>query len=244
MAKGNYTGIKRVYERSYGGFLSTFSLGGAAPLTEEIVSELGETWQTLNIAVKPYACMAGLHSTIDCFNELQLKVNPTNIQSVSIELGKGAFDHGGWEPEYPFTVTGAQMNVRFIAATCILDGHIDPRRFSPQLINRQEIWDLISKINVLHQPDFDKDKNSYLTSRVKVVMNDEQKVETEVDKPTGVKQALTNVQIREKFRKLTKDIISEERQQSIEEAVLSLDSSSDLSTLLNLLKPTVKNILS
>ncbi|KAH9208834.1 hypothetical protein DL95DRAFT_428481 [Leptodontidium sp. 2 PMI_412] len=44
LAKGGYIGIKRVYERAYGGFLD--------------IKDLGKMWKTEGVRVKPYAAMA------------------------------------------------------------------------------------------------------------------------------------------------------------------------------------------
>jgi aconitate decarboxylase len=244
MSKGNYTGIPRVLERSYGGFLSTYSLGGKAALVEEVTKELGQTWQTMNINIKPYASMAGLHTTIDCFNELHAshQIDPEEVKSISIELSEAAFHKGGWTAQYPLTEIGAQMNVSYTAAACILDGTIILKHFAPKMINRKEIWELIQKIQVLHQPDFDKDRQLGYRARVKITMQNDQVIQATVDKPKGVKEALTNDEIRTKFRTLTMNIISVERQRSIEEAVLNIDSANNLSNLFHLLKPNVKNI--
>jgi aconitate decarboxylase len=244
MSKGNDTGITQVLERPYGGFLSTYSLGGKAALVDEVTKELGQTWLTMNINVKAYAYMAGLHSTIDCFNELHAshKIQASEIKSISIELSEAAFHHGGWTAQHPLTETGAQMNVAYTASACILDGRIILTHFAPKMINRKEIWDLIHKVQVLHQSDFDKDPQLGYRARVKITMQNNEVIEATVDKPKGLKEALSNDEIREKFRASTTDVISVERQRSIEEAILNIDSANDLSDLFNLLKPNVKNI--
>jgi len=61
LAAGGYTGIKRVFERDYGGFLSTFG-EGHDPDATQIADALGERWETERIVVKPYAAMGGLHA--------------------------------------------------------------------------------------------------------------------------------------------------------------------------------------
>ena len=56
LAAGGYTGIKRVFERDYGGFLSVFG-EGHAPDAGKITDGLGQRWETKRIAIKPYAAM-------------------------------------------------------------------------------------------------------------------------------------------------------------------------------------------
>ena len=64
LAAANYTGIKRVFERAYGGFLSVFG-EGHNPDASLLTEQLGERWETSIIMVKSYAVMGGLHGAVD-----------------------------------------------------------------------------------------------------------------------------------------------------------------------------------
>jgi 2-methylcitrate dehydratase PrpD len=55
--------------------------------------------------------------------------------------------------------------------------------------------------------------------------------------------ALTNPEIREKYRKLTKRAIAPDRQTALENAVLNLDTVDDVSQLTDLLTPVVHSPL-
>jgi 2-methylcitrate dehydratase PrpD len=72
LAAGGYTGIKSVFERDYGGFLSTFG-EGHSPDPARITDGLGERWETERIVVKPYAAMGGLHAPLDALFEIGAK---------------------------------------------------------------------------------------------------------------------------------------------------------------------------
>jgi aconitate decarboxylase len=71
LAASGYTGIKRVFEREYGGWLSTFG-EGHHPDPGQIYAGLGTVWETNRIAVKAYAAMGLLHAAIEA--ALQLRV--------------------------------------------------------------------------------------------------------------------------------------------------------------------------
>src|SRR5580704_2553377 len=64
LAASGYTGIKRVFEREYGGFLSVFG-EGHDPRPESITEGLGTQWETTIIMVKSYAVMGGLHGAVE-----------------------------------------------------------------------------------------------------------------------------------------------------------------------------------
>jgi glyoxylase-like metal-dependent hydrolase (beta-lactamase superfamily II) len=70
LAATGYTGIKRVFERRYGGYLSTFGQGHDTDATA-IYKGLGSAWETQRIAVKPYAAVGLLHAAIDAALKLR-----------------------------------------------------------------------------------------------------------------------------------------------------------------------------
>ena len=68
--RAGYTGIKRVFEREYGGFLSVFGEGPPSR-RRALTGQLGERWETTTIMVKSYAAMGGLHGAIDAARRLR-----------------------------------------------------------------------------------------------------------------------------------------------------------------------------
>ena len=73
--RGGLYGIKRVFEREYGGFLSVFG-EGHDPDASLLTSQLGQRWETTIIMVKSYAAMGGLHGAIDAARQLRSSVAP------------------------------------------------------------------------------------------------------------------------------------------------------------------------
>src|SRR5580693_8427367 len=89
LAASGYVGIKRVFERPYGGWLAVFGEGHPT-YPEDIYKGLGVLWETERIAVKAYACMGLLHAAIDAAIELRPKVNVRQIQRIDIDMGDAA----------------------------------------------------------------------------------------------------------------------------------------------------------
>src|SRR5258706_5549577 len=64
LAGAGFTGIKRVLERDFGGFVKTFCGGDPFDLSR-LTNGLGKQWEVMRIAVKPaYSAMAGSHSAL------------------------------------------------------------------------------------------------------------------------------------------------------------------------------------
>src|SRR6204780_2638016 len=70
LAASGYVGIKRVFERKFGGWLSTFG-DCHKTFPSEIYAHLGTVWQTQVYSIKPYAAMGLLHAAIDAALELR-----------------------------------------------------------------------------------------------------------------------------------------------------------------------------
>jgi aconitate decarboxylase len=239
LANGRYIGIKKVFEEPYGGFLAAFGQGsGKEPpyLVDELVKELGQTWQLESIRVKPHASMAGTHCTIDTVETLQ-KLHPgelgrlSNIIRIKIEMSEPAFKHGGWKAHRPLTPTGAQMSCAYAAAVQLVDGQVSPKEFHHDLIDRDSIWDLVDKTECVHSPQL----GGKFEQRVSIKFSDGSVICNTVDTPKGINAPLSNKEILEKFRKFTKGLINDEKREMIEKLVLDMENLEDISVLDELL---------
>ncbi len=244
LAAVGYVGIKRVFERPYGGWLAVF---GECHHTypEEIYAGLGNLWETERIAVKPYSAMGLLHAAIDAALELRTKVDVTQIQRIDIDMGEAAYAHGGWKAERPLETIGAQMNVAYAVAVALLDGEVLVDQFTQKRINSDDVWNLIDRTLTHHERAYDNlPVDEQLTTRVRITLKDGSAHTAKVVHPRGTgDRALTNAEIRDKYTKLTSGAISAERQAAIEKAVLDIDTLDDIAQLSDLLTPAVNSLL-
>jgi aconitate decarboxylase len=244
LAESGYVGIKRVFERPYGGWLAVF---GECHRTypEEIYAGLGNLWETERIAVKPYSAMGLLHAAIDCALELRPKIDVSQIQRIDIDMGDAAYAHGGWKAERPIQVIGAQMNVAYVVAVAFLDGDVLVDQFTQERVNSDDVWALIDRTVTHHERAYDNlPADERLTTQVRLTFKDGSTRAAKVVHPRGTgDRNLTNADIREKYAKLTRRAVSAERQKAIENAILSLDTLDDIAALTALLTPAVHSPL-
>jgi aconitate decarboxylase len=238
LAAGGYTGIKRIYEREYGGFLSTFG-EAHAPDANQIVDRLGELWETERISIKPYAAMTAHHASLDAILALkrQHHFRADDIDQVDIGLAHALYHHGYWEISRPITETAAQMHIGYSVAVAIIDGAALIEQYTPKRINGDDIWQLIPKIRAHHEHSFDAlPKERQLGAHVVVELKNGRRLEMTVPAPRGHQSfPLSNAEIRNKYHALTASIIDSNRQSSIEEAVLNIEALKDVSDLISLL---------
>jgi 2-methylcitrate dehydratase PrpD len=244
LARAGYTGIKQVFERPYGGYLSTFG-GGHDPDPGQIDGELGERWETLRIAVKPYAAMAGLHAAIDAAREIlqQGPIERAEVRGIEIWLSEPAFHHGGWRAERPLTTVGAQMNVAYAAAVTLLDGAALAAQFAPERIDADDVWELIARTTIRHETAFDERYEDGYNTRLRVTFLDGGEREAFVEHPRGgLARPLSEAEVIDKFRTLTQRVIEPDRSAAIEQTVLAIEELDDARELVSLLAARANTI--
>ena len=246
LAASGYVGIKRVFEREYGGWLSVFG-EGHHPDAGQIYAGLGTVWESDRIAVKAYAAMGLLHAAIGAALQLRSedKVRADQIERIDIDMPAAAYGHGGWQAVRPLEPIGAQMNVAYAVAVALLDGEVLIDQFSERRTNSDDVWSLIDRTKTHHEKAYDElPVNERLTTRVRLTLKDGSTRDKTVAHPRGTgERVLTNADIVVKYRSLTRSVIPTDRQVVIEKTVLNLDALDDISTLTALLTPIVRSAL-
>src|SRR5246127_4449514 len=244
LAAMGYVGIKRVFERDYGGWLAVFG-ECHHPDPGKIYAGLGTVWETDRIAVKAYAAMGLLHAAIGAALELRPEVKIDEIEQIDIFMPEAAYGHGGWKAVRPLEPIGAQMNVAYAVAVALLDGEVLVDQFSTKRINKDDVWSLINRTRTHHEKAYDQlPVTERETTRVCITLKDGSTKNKIVAHPRGTGQrTLTNDQILDKYRSLTRSVISLDRQSAIETTVLNIESVTDISSLVELLTPTVRAAL-
>ncbi|HXC80009.1 MAG TPA: hypothetical protein VNU19_23510, partial [Candidatus Acidoferrum sp.] len=246
LAASGYVGIKRVFEREYGGWLGVFG-ECHHPDAGQIYAGLGTLWETERIAAKAYAAMGLLHAGIDAALQLrsQDRVQAEQIERIDIDMPEAAYGHGGWTAVRPLEPIGAQMNIAYAVAVALLDGAVLIAQFSQKRINSDDVWNLIDRTHTHHEEAYDQlPVAERETTRVRLTFKDGSTLDKTVAHPRGTgNRVLTDADIVDKYRNLTRSLISADRQSAIEKTVLDIEALDDISKLMALLTPTVRSAL-
>lgn len=239
LARGGYTGIKRVFEREYGGFLSVFG-EGHDPDASQIALNLGEVWETCEIGIKRYAAMAALHSPLDVILDLRAKgdFGPDDVKTIDVYLSHTAYHHGWWVPERPLTPVGAQMNVGYAVAVGLIDGAAMGAQFSPSRIDQDDVWALIPRITAHEDPAYNVSPDLKLSTRVVVKLRNGEVREGRRVVADTIGLPLDAAGVRTKYETLVSSIIDHDRMTAIESLIDDLENRS-ITDLIALLAPSV-----
>ncbi|MFI1914090.1 MmgE/PrpD family protein [Nocardia sp. NPDC020380] len=246
LAAGGYTGIKQVFDRPYGGYLSVFG-EGHDPDAAQVIAGLGESWHTEVIMVKSYAAQGGLHGTIQAALELRAEhdIDPKAVSHIEIRVGHTIYHHGWWEPERPLTSIGAQMNLGYAAAVALLDGQVLPAQFTERRLDADDVWELLGKVDVLLDEEIQNGPPLERFATVLTITLDDGTVLTKrIAQPHGgPSDPVTDDDIIAKYRALAGPLVETSRLDAIQRAVLGLDELGDVRELAELLAAPVAGAL-
>jgi len=249
LARGGYIGIKKVFEREYGGFLEMFGKGsGKEPkfLLEEVTKGLGKKWQTKGVRVKPYAAMALTHASVDCVRILR-QDHPEemkhldDVEKIELRMSEVSFHHGGFNAVRPLTSVGAQMSAAYVAATQMVDGEVLPAQFRHDMLERDHVWKLVDKIDCILDNSVGPPGPWESGQRIELKFRNGKKITAQVKAARGADPKITNEEIVEKWRGLCKGVIDDERRDKIEKLCLGLEDLDDVLKLEDLMAGLTKN---
>ena len=252
MAKGNYRGIQQVFERPYGGLLAMFSKGNKkepAYFPDKIHERLGELWLLETARIKMYACVGAVHAMIELLSDLQTELperfaDLNKINNMIVGLSSPAFHHDGWSPEErPLSTTGAQMCGPYIAATQLVDGEVLLAQFGASKLDRDDVWTLTKKISCYHDEYFDSMKAWGVGARIKIEFDDGKVIDRIKKQPRGFEPGITNNEIVDKYRRLTRKLVTPKRAAGMENLVTGLEVVEDVREISDLLTGEVANPL-
>lgn len=242
MSRENYTGIDQVFERRYGGYLSTFGQGSKYDpqyKEAELVDGLGRDWRGIEgIRLKEHNSMIATHAPVDCIAALQAKYPERfsdlgSINKIVIEQPKAPHAHGGQQIDRPITATGAQMSTRYITAVQLLDREVLLEPFTQANLERDNAWDLVRKIDCVWDEEFDR-KSAWYT-KVSVAFTDGEKLVHELPVSKAIGSLLPGDKIKKKWRVITDGIIDNRRRDDLEDAVLALETLGDMTEISRML---------
>jgi aconitate decarboxylase len=234
LAEAGFTGITDVFESEYGGFCTTFSRSRDRFKLSELTSGLGERFETLGVALKFYACVGSNHTTLDAIRAMQSRrpFEPAEIAKIVVHGSQATVDHAGW-PYRPESLTSAQMNLPFCAATLLCEGDAFVDQFSADTIADPRRLALAEKVEVRHDPAVTACGAKFRHMvRVEVQLIDGTHLEETVVAPRGSEEKFASESdVVGKFQKLVRRRLTDAQSDRIVELVFKADKLQDVGTL-------------
>jgi aconitate decarboxylase len=238
LAQSGFTGITDVFESGYGGFCTTFSRSQDRFSLPELTAGLGETWQTMGVALKFYSCVGSNHTTLDALLELQAerRFAPKDVKKIVVHGSQVTLDHAGWKYR-PAGIASAQMNLSFCAATLLLEGDCFVDQFGEKAVSDPKRLALAEKVEVRADPGITAKGSKFRHAvRVEVHLGDGSVLERAREAPRGSEQDFASeAQVVAKFEKLAAHALTRPRAAQLRDAVLGMEKLKDGSRIAKLM---------
>ncbi len=238
LAEQGFTGIVNVFESEYGGFCSTFSRSQDRFDLTQLTAGLGETWQTMGVALKFYACVGSNHTTLDAIRLMQQErpFGADDVRQITVHGSQVTMDHVGWQ-YVPQGLTSAQLNLPYCVATLLIDGDCFVDQFTEDKVADPERMRVAGKVQVRHDADITARGSKFRHMvRVECELMDGTRMERTVEAGRGnEKNFASRDDVVEKFEKLARRALPARQVEQVRDWFLTLETQPDASALARLL---------
>lgn len=172
LAGADYTGAAQAFEGDNG----FFALYSPAPVPAKAIAGLGEVWETMGVAVKPYPCCRAIHAPLDATLEIvgRTTIDPARISSVRIGMPRKCVDITGAPQERkrdPRNVVDCQFSAHLCVATALTHGRLTFADYEPALADPQ-IRDLMQRIDAYVDDEAEAAYPSVFPGRIEITFDD------------------------------------------------------------------------
>lgn len=220
------------------GFLRAHS---QTPQPQLAAAGLGDVWETMRIALKPYPSCRFTHAAIDAIAQWP-DVEPAQVERLEVGIARKAFDVVG-QPEAakraPRNLVEAQFSIHFAAAVALREGGLHWDHFARHL-DDSETLALCRKVEARPAPEAEAKRPPihHNSALVTVRLADGSRREHFVELPRGEPETFfTAAELEEKFRSLAAPYLAERECEDLIARLGTLAEQPDVETLFELSRP-------
>jgi 2-methylcitrate dehydratase PrpD len=231
MAREGYRGAAFAIEGDKG-FLNSYA---PAPVAAKAVAGLGEVWETLQIAIKPYPSCRFAHALMDGAIALASEHGFAleDVAAIDCGLSRKAIDLVGKPIEQKrlaATTVEGQFSAPFLVSVAIAEGGMGWESYSRQLDN-PAVRACMQKVSVEQDPRIEALFPASFGGAIKITLADGRVLERVVEVPKGEPENFVSADdIRTKFFDLVHPYLGE-RTAALFETILNLENA-DVSAML------------
>jgi 2-methylcitrate dehydratase len=223
LALDGYTGPEHVINGKEG-LIDTF---GPEFDLDLLTNNLGSDWRILRCSMKAFAAEALTHSPITAVLQIveQHHLLPENIKEILVKTVARAADILSDPSKYqPATKETADHSLPYCLAVAIVDGKVTPAQFTHQKLKDSRIQDLLPKIRVVVNPEFEKLFPQLKASEVSIIDKNDRKYSLKIDFPKGdYRNPLNENELLEKFDSMVLEKVGKDKRNKMVDLIMNLE---------------------
>ena len=235
LAKAGVTGSRNSFEGEWG-FYRQYMDGDYS--RDILLADLGERFEGVNVAIKPYPCCRGIHPAIDAGLALAIddNIRSEDIREIILTVTEAHMSLL-CQPEdakkSPRSPVDAQFSIPWGVASAIVGGSVGLDDFTEKAMGNRKILDLTQKMRL--EIDDSLSKPGPDPTRVKVMTKDKREFERVVQTPLGsLDRPMSFEDCARKFADCAKSLEAERVNKTIE-LVEKLEQLKDIREIIRLL---------
>ncbi len=236
LAREGFKGAAEAFEGKHG-FLAAYA---PAPDPARALAGLGEVFELMQTAVKPYpSCRYG-HAGIDAALALRAKYGfkPADIEAVTLGLPRAGMLLIGAplaKKRDPQNVVDGQFSGPFVIACALARGAMGWDSY--RLLDDPEIRALMARVTPVEDPEIEAEFPRFMAGRVTVTAGGRAYSEKIVIARGEPENFPTEADLRAKFAGLADAVLGAERAARLADAALAIDSAGEVAGLMRLASP-------
>ena len=237
MAREGFRGAREAIE-GRAGFLHAYAPNASPEIAD---AELGERWETLRIAIKPYPSCRYSHAPVDALIALR---NEHDIDWRDVESVEVGVSQTGWniigdpeeEKQRPMSYVDGQFSMPFCAAVALRDGALTWDSYHTHVGNPDTL-DLCRRVRTIVDVRAEADFPDQMSGRA-TVTTAHGTYERYVRAPKGEPENfLSREELKAKFDGLSAPYMGANRRDALAEALLTIDEAGDVAEVLRMTRP-------
>lgn len=238
LARHGYTGAAQAFEGDSG----FFRLYAPNPTPQAALQGLGERWETLGVAIKPYPCCRAIHAPLDAVFALlaEAPIAVEAIERVRVGMPRKCVDITGVPVERkrdPRNVVDCQFSAHLCIAAALVNGRLGFDDYDAALADPR-VRALMQRIDCHVEPRAEALYPQTFPGLVEVTLKDGQRRERFVQTPSGEPDTmLTPAQVRTKFALLVGDTLGATGEARLYQAIMTLADDRPVAALMQAARP-------
>jgi 2-methylcitrate dehydratase PrpD len=232
LASRGFAGPESILEGKFG-FCRTFS---DSPKLSYLTHRLGREFETMNIGIKRCACHINAHAPIEALQNLRAEIgfDPEEVREIVVSgIEKLVTHHAIYQPK---DLMMAQYSIPFCVALSLYDDPTDPESFDEKKLKDKKLLAMMRKVRLKVDHEIEE-KGWDRAARVTVTLANKQRPSKLVIHFKGTpRNPMSQSEVEDKARKLTRAILSEPKLQRLVETVKNLENIKDVSSIGGLLR--------
>lgn len=232
LASKGFAGPESVLEGKFG-FCRVFS---DSPQLAALTRGLGRDFESMNIAIKRYACHINAHAPIEGLAKLRAdyQFGAADIQEITVGgIEKLVTHHAIYAPTDLMT---AQYSIPFCVALSLYDDPMDPGSFDEKRVRDKKILALTRRVKLKIDDEIEQ-RHWDRAARVTVQLRDGRRFTALIIHFRGApKNPLGHAELVDKAKRLTKSVLAPKTFDRLVESVFTLEKLKKISPLSSLLR--------